>query len=46
MEAKSIPPQGEPRRAWGAVRVALAALVPALPAAQAQFMVVGNDEKV
>ena len=46
MEAKSIPPQGEPRRVLGAVLVALAALVPALPAAHAQFMVVGNDEKV
>ena len=45
MEANSIS-QGERRRAWRAVLVVLTALVPAIPAAQAQFMVVGNDEKV
>ncbi len=46
MEAKSIPPRGERRRAWRAALLALATLVPAIPAAQAQFMVSGNDEKV
>src|SRR5258708_31947907 len=38
--------RSERRRAWRAVLVVLTALVPAIPAAQAQFMVVGNDEKV
>jgi DNA-binding beta-propeller fold protein YncE len=46
MDANSIRPQGERRCAWRAVLVALTALAPTISAAQAQFMVVGNDEKV
>jgi len=50
MKGISVPPQFERRGHWQAALVVLVALValvsPAMPAAQAQFMVVGNDEKV
>src|SRR5882762_9938780 len=50
MKGISVPPQSERRGHWPAALVVLVALValvsPAMPAAQAQFMVVGNDEKV
>jgi dipeptidyl aminopeptidase/acylaminoacyl peptidase len=46
MKATSRPPQCERRCHWPAALVALAVLIPAIPGARAQFMVVGNDEKV
>jgi DNA-binding beta-propeller fold protein YncE len=46
MEGLSILPQSARLDHWQAALVAVAVLVPAIPAAQAQFMVVGNDEKV
>jgi DNA-binding beta-propeller fold protein YncE len=44
MNGTSTPPQSERRGHWPAALVALAVVI--APAAQAQFMVVGNDEKV
>ena len=46
MKEQPGPPRAERHHAWPLALVAIAALAPTIPAAQAQFMVVGNDEKV
>jgi DNA-binding beta-propeller fold protein YncE len=45
LKSLSIPPQDDRHGAWRAAIIGLAVLVPTISAAQAQFMVVGNDEK-
>lgn len=46
MKGQSVLPPSACRDHWQAALVTLALLLPATSAAQAQFMVVGNDEKV
>jgi len=46
MKGISVPPQSARRGHCHAALAALAVLLPMIPCAQAQFLVVGNDEKV